>query len=99
MNEIEIYESVICPFGCSNSEKVEIRGSSTTLVGWSGGPDDNPNHHTQGCICHECGQSFTRHYVKSKKRAWYVDKNRNCILGVPACCESSYRIRCEKCSG
>lgn len=94
------YEGVLCPFGCKEAV-IDQRGVSSTLVGWFGGPDENPNHHTMGCQCGSCGNHFAKHWVIRDKSAWYTAVNllgNPVILGIPTCCETNYTLPCP-CGG
>lgn len=103
------YGQETCP-ACGSAD-VSFGGTSTTLVGWmSGRPEDNPNHHTQGCDCRACGLHYTREWVIRDRNAWAaigVDEGeviygskaytKYVIAGYPSCCESSYLIHCRRC--
>lgn len=94
-----------CP-RCGKSD-VGWGGCSTTLVGWSGGEDQNPNHWTQSADCRACGLHFTREWVIRDKNAWcavaidegavvygHPIKTMYVIAGHPSCCESTYKLMC-----
>ena len=100
------YDQRTCP--ACGSASVVFGGTSTTLVGWMGGPDQNPNHHTQGCECRGCGLSYSREWVIASKNAWaavgvdegeviYGSKTRTkyVIAGYPSCCAENYLTHCR----
>jgi hypothetical protein len=93
---------VVCPYGCTDTSKVQYQEATTTLVGWSGGPEDDPNHHHQTGRCLACGRAFIKHWVRRDKSTWYTADNRqdhnHLLLGWPTCCERIYTYRC-KCGG
>jgi len=101
------YSQETCP-ACGSAD-VSFGGTSTTLVGWmSGRPEDNPNHHTQGCVCRACGLHYTREWVIRDRNAWAaigVDEGeviygskaytKYVIAGYPSCCDAGYLIHCR----
>ena len=89
------YDGLICPFGCD--AVVQGKGTTTTLVGWFGGPDKDPNHWSQSCTCTKCGEKFVKHWVIADHNAWY-SQGGYCLAGKPSCCESSLKVHCQ-CGG
>jgi hypothetical protein len=55
------------------SANVDHGGTSTTLVGWSGGPDQDPNHKSQDCRCNSCGFEWLREWVTADRNAWATE--------------------------
>lgn len=100
------YDQPTCP-ACGSAD-VTFGGTLTTLVGWVGGPDQNPNHHTQDCQCGACGLKYSREWVIRDKNAWatvWLDegeaiygrpvKTKYAIAGYPSCCTTGYLVRCR----
>ncbi len=84
-------QQAICPFGCSNSD-VKISGICSTLVGWFGGDEKDPNHHSGNGICNNCQKEFTVHFVISKNSFWYCNaRTSDLIMGDPVCCKGSFK--------
>jgi hypothetical protein len=55
------------------SANVDHGGMSTTLVGWIGGPDQDPNHKTQVCRCNACDFEWMREWVTRDRNAWATE--------------------------
>jgi hypothetical protein len=62
------FDQRTCP-RCA-STNVAYGGTSSTLVGWLGGPEENPNHHQQVGKCTDCQCVFVRHWVVRSKNTW-----------------------------
>jgi len=94
------FKKTICPYceeeRCMNFTKY---GESTTLVGFFGGIENNPNHYSQRVQCKSCEKTFVKEWVYSKNSVWYTECGTNVILsGFPSCCTDSYLLLCE-CGG
>ena len=97
------FDEWLCPY--CDSKDLHREGSWTTLEGWGGGPDEDPNHWTCECVCKACKQSFARMWVKRGKKIWYVSPwsasgsdFAKVLRGVAGCCQTSYANPCE-CGG
>lgn len=93
---VEIEDVVVCP-NC-NSKDIVRGHASTTLVGWSGGLENDPNHHKCGVKCKSCDTSYTEHWVPRSKSYWVVNSEQHVVIGEPTCCETIFTIACE-CGG
>jgi len=91
------YNQYVCPYGCVDA-KIQTRGTSSTAVGYFGGPENDGNHHTTSCACGTCHKEFERHYVVRKKGAWYTS-GKKVLLGRPVCCSTIYTLPCPSCAG
>jgi hypothetical protein len=92
------YKEYYCPY-CS-SINLKLSGACHTLVGYFGGPDEDPNHWQEGVDCLDCGKPSTKHWVPRGKNSWYTDVEFNFVIrGLPSCCEDRYLLPCWKCEG
>lgn len=94
------YQGRNCP-RCGSAD-VTFEGYTTTLVGYSGGPQNNPNHHEAGARCLACELVYTRHWVPYGRKSWATARVQIdgrvayvTIAGWPGCCERSYHVRCS----
>jgi transcription elongation factor Elf1 len=93
----QMEDNTHCPFcGSSNVTKT---GTSTTLVGYFGGPEMDGNHRTTGIFCPDCGKKSQKHWIVLTQSIWYVDSKRHCLDGIPTCCKTLYLLKCPDCSG
>ncbi|KKL88468.1 hypothetical protein LCGC14_1924360 [marine sediment metagenome] len=88
------YDAVVCPHGCPADTKITEGFYSTTLLGWSGGPDRDPNHRKFDGTCKGCGQSFIKHWVVRDRNAWYTDETGHVLMGHATCCMEVYARPC-----
>lgn len=82
-----------CPY--CNSNNIEKGGAQTTLVGWFGSDDENPNHHSCSIDCLDCNQKSIKHWVIKDKNYWYVNTESHCLFGKPSCCATIYKLKCD----
>ena len=90
-----VHDAPTCPY--CDSKKLDIHNRSTTLVGYFGSKDQDPNHVTEVYRCCECYRSFKREYRRGN--VWYVKPGENIILKGVAGCFEHYVYTCRHCKG
>lgn len=97
----ELQDNLHCPYCQAPREQIEDWGTSTTLVGYFGGPENDGNHRKTACRCRVCDKGFTKHWIVRDRSIWYTGSPRTpdadkCLEGTPTCCESCYQTRCTQ---
>jgi hypothetical protein len=89
------YDGIACP-QCKSTDLTES-WTSHTLVGYSGGPENDGNHWKTPATCNACGVAFTKHWVPRDKNAWYT-QGSYVVKGDATCCGDGYWQPCH-CGG
>ena len=91
-------DDLICPGGCP-ARQFERGAYGTTLIGFSGGPEEDPNHWTLIFKCRDCGKTFVKEWIIRSAEVCYTDLDRRVLMGKPLhCCTIKYQTRCD-CGG
>lgn len=94
------YQQKTCP-RCGSAD-VSFEGYSATLLGWFGGPEENPNQHSGRAKCRACDLVYDRHWVPKRRQSWATvtiihpgDRRETFVVaGTPGTGRNSYFLLC-----
>ena len=98
MGRERIYPPGIGSCPSCGSEELQRGEPCTTLIGFRGGPERDPNRWSRGLTCKACGEKFVENWVHRDQSYWVYDKNKHVRCGEPTCCETNLTLPC-RCGG